>query len=59
VARLTHQPICRCFDNPKELNNRHLPSKRNPRVRELANGLRLDTTVPSLDLSRAWVTVHG
>jgi hypothetical protein len=29
------------------------------RVCELANGLRLGTTVPSQDLSGTWVTIRG
>jgi hypothetical protein len=51
-------PIRGCFDNPKGLNHRHLPSRRGPRVHELANSLRLGTVVPSQDLSGAWITVH-
>jgi hypothetical protein len=35
-----------CFGNPEGLNNGHLPSRRGPRVHELANGLRLGTVVP-------------
>jgi hypothetical protein len=52
-------PGNRCFNNLEGLNNGHLPSRRGPRVHELANGLRLDTVVSSQDLSGAWVTVRG
>jgi hypothetical protein len=38
-------PIHGCFDNSEGLNNRHLPSWRNPRVCELTNDLRLGTAV--------------
>jgi hypothetical protein len=34
-----------CFNDTVGLNNEHLPSWRDPRVRELANGLRLGTVV--------------
>jgi hypothetical protein len=47
-----------CFDNPEGLNNGHFLSGRGPQVLELANSLRLCTTVPSQDLSVAWVTVR-
>jgi hypothetical protein len=50
-------PIYRCFNNPEGLNNRHLPSWHSPRVRELANSLRLGTVVLSQDLSGVYVTV--
>jgi hypothetical protein len=52
-------PVRGCFDNLVGLNNGHLPSGNDPRVRELANDLRLGTVVPSQDLSGAWITVHG
>jgi hypothetical protein len=51
-------PILKCLGDPEGLNNGHLPSEHSPRVHELANVMRLDTTVPSWDLSGAWVTVH-
>jgi hypothetical protein len=38
---------------------RGLASRRGPRARELANGLRLSTAVRTQDLSGAWVTVQG
>jgi hypothetical protein len=50
-------PIRGCFDNLEGLNNRYLPSRRCPQVRELANGLRLGTVVLSQDMSGAWVTI--
>jgi hypothetical protein len=40
-------PIQRCFDDLEGLNNGYLPSEHGPQVRELANGLRLGTVVPS------------
>jgi hypothetical protein len=46
-------PVCGCFDNPERLNYRDLPGGRGSRVRELADGLRLSTTLPSQDLSGA------
>jgi hypothetical protein len=52
-------PILRCLDNLKGLNNGYLPSGHGPRVHELANGLRLGTAGPSQDLSGAWVIVQG
>jgi hypothetical protein len=52
-------PIHGCSDNLDGLNNGGLPSWRGPRVHELVNGLRLDTAVPSQDLSGSWVTVSG
>jgi hypothetical protein len=45
--------ILRCLDNLEVLNNGYLPSWHGPQVRELANGLRLGTAVPSQDLSGA------
>jgi hypothetical protein len=36
-----------------------LPSQCSSQVHELANGIRLGTTVLSQDLSGAWVTIHG
>jgi hypothetical protein len=39
--------VYECFDKLKGLNNRHLPSGHGPQVRELDNGPRLGTTVPS------------
>jgi hypothetical protein len=56
---LRGDPICRCFDDPKGLNNGYLSSGHGPQVHKLANGLRLSTVVPSQDLSGACVTVHG
>jgi hypothetical protein len=50
-------PVRGCFDNTEGLNNVHLPSGCGPRVCDLANDLRPGTTVPSQDLSGAWVTV--
>jgi hypothetical protein len=52
-------PICGCYDNPEGLNRENLPSGHGSRVRELANGLKLGTAVPSQDLSGAWVTIRG
>jgi hypothetical protein len=52
-------PVLTCLDDPEGLNNGYLPSGRGSRVHELANSLRLGTTVPSQDLSGAWVTVRG
>jgi hypothetical protein len=52
-------PILRCLDDSEWLNNRYLPSKRSPQVRELANGLRHGTAMPSQDMSGAWVTIWG
>jgi hypothetical protein len=46
-------PVCGCFDNPEGLDRENLPSGRGSRARELANGLRLGTAVPSQDLSGA------
>jgi hypothetical protein len=43
-------PVLRCLDDPKGLNNGYLPSGCGPQVPELANGLRPVTTVPSQDL---------
>jgi hypothetical protein len=53
---LRTDPVHGCFDDPEGLNNGYLPSGRGPRVHEVANDLRLGTTVLSLDLSGAWVT---
>jgi hypothetical protein len=50
-------PIRGGFDNPEGLNYGHLPSWHDPRVRELANGLRLATAVPSQDLSGSRITI--
>jgi hypothetical protein len=52
-------PVLRCLDDPKGLNNGHLHSGHDPQVHELANGLRLGTVVLSQDLSGAWVTICG
>jgi hypothetical protein len=52
-------PVHECFDDPEGLNSGYLPSGCGPQVCELTNSLRLGTTVPSQDLSGAWVTVHG
>jgi hypothetical protein len=43
--------MLRCFDDPEGLNNGHLPSGHGPGVCDLANGLRLGTTVLSQNLS--------
>jgi hypothetical protein len=51
--------VLRCFDNPEGMNSEDLPSWCNSRVHELANGSRLGTTMPSLDLSGAWVIMCG
>jgi hypothetical protein len=51
-------PVCRCFDNPEGLNNRYLPSRCGPRVRELAIDLRLGSVVASQDLSGVRVTLR-
>jgi hypothetical protein len=40
-------PVHGCFDNLEGLNNGYLPSGHSPRVCELANGLRLGTTISS------------
>jgi hypothetical protein len=50
-------PVYGCFNNLEGLKNEHLPSRRGPRVCELANHLRLGTVVLSQDLSGVWVTV--
>jgi hypothetical protein len=52
-------PILRCFNNSEALNYGDLPSQCSSQVHELANGIRLGTTVLSQDLSGAWVTIHG
>jgi hypothetical protein len=49
-------PVLMCFDNLDGLNYEDLLVCL---VLELANGLRLGTTVPSQDLSGVWVTIHG
>jgi hypothetical protein len=49
-------PVLRCLDDPEELNNRNMPCGHGPQVHELANDMRLGTTVSSQDLSEAWVT---
>jgi hypothetical protein len=51
-------PVRGCFDKPEGLNNKHLPCRHGPRVRELAISLRLGTSMPSQDLSGAWITLH-
>jgi hypothetical protein len=51
--------IFMCFDDPKGLNIGYLPSGRGSRVRELANGPRHSTALPSQDLSGTWVTIQG
>jgi hypothetical protein len=43
-------PIRRCFDDPEWLNNGYLASGCDPRVRELANSMRLGTEVTSQDM---------
>jgi hypothetical protein len=52
-------PIRGRFDNPEGLNHGNVPSRRGSRDCELTNGLRLDTAVPSQNLSGAWVTVRA
>jgi hypothetical protein len=52
-------PVRGCFNNPEGLNNWILPSRCDPRVHELANGLKLGTVVLSQDLNGAWVTMRG
>jgi hypothetical protein len=52
-----HRPIHGCFDNLEGLNNGHLTSQHGYQVHELANILRLGTTVLSQDLNGVWVTV--
>jgi hypothetical protein len=52
-------PVHGCFNNPEGLNHGNLSSGHGSWVRELANGLRLGTALPSRDLSEAWVAVHG
>jgi hypothetical protein len=44
-------PVHRCFDNPKGLNNGHWLSRCGPRVPELGISLRLGTIVLCQDLS--------
>jgi hypothetical protein len=51
-------PVCGCLNKPEGLDNMYLPSGCGPRFRELPNGMRLGNVVSSLDLSRAWVTIH-
>jgi hypothetical protein len=50
-------PSTGVFDNLEGLNNGHLTSQRGYQVHELANILRLGTTVLSQDLNGVWVTV--
>jgi hypothetical protein len=44
---VTTDPILRCFINPEWLNCEHLLEGLIPVLGELANGLRLNTEVPS------------
>jgi hypothetical protein len=44
-------PVLRCFDNSEGLNNGHLSRGRGPQVHELANCLRLGTTMANQDAS--------
>jgi hypothetical protein len=57
VARKWHglcaNPVLKCLNGPKGLNNGYLPSGHDPQVHKLANSLRLSTAVPSQDLSGA------
>jgi hypothetical protein len=48
-----------CFGILEELNNKYLPSGCGPRVRKLANNLRLGNVVLSHDLSGVWVSIGG
>jgi hypothetical protein len=50
---LRADPDLRCLEHLEGLNNGYLPNGCGPRVRELANGLRLGTAVLSKDQSRA------
>jgi hypothetical protein len=52
-------PVRGCFDNPEGLNYGYLPSRCGSHVRELANGLRFSTVVPSQDLSGVLITLRG
>jgi hypothetical protein len=52
-------PILMYLDDLEGLNYWYLHRGRGPQVRELANGLRHHTVVPSQDLSGAWVTIQG
>jgi hypothetical protein len=54
---LRADPICGCFDNPERLDIEYLPSGCGPRVRELANCLRLDTVVPT-ESGSEWSLSH-
>jgi hypothetical protein len=58
-VRILHRPRHQVIHEPEAAKLQGLASRRGPRVHELANGLRLGTTVPSQDLSGAWVTVWG
>jgi hypothetical protein len=51
-------PIVRCFINLEGLNCEDLLEGVILKLDELANGLRLNTEVPSQDLSGAWVTIR-
>jgi hypothetical protein len=51
-------PVLRCVNNPEGLNCRDQLEDVIPELGELANGLRLNTEVPSQDLSGAWVTIR-
>jgi hypothetical protein len=51
-------PGLRCVNNSKGLNCGDLLEGVIPELGELTNGLRLDTAVPSQDLSAALVTVQ-
>jgi hypothetical protein len=56
-CKILTDPVLRCFVNPKGLSCGDLLVGVVPR--DMANGLRLSTVVPSQDLTRAWVTVQG
>jgi hypothetical protein len=51
--------VLRCLENSEGLSNGYLPVGRGPLVHELANDMRLGTTVLSQDLSGAWLTIQG
>jgi hypothetical protein len=51
-------PVLSCFINPKGLNYEDLLEGIIPELDELANGLRLNTEVPSQDMSGALVTIR-
>jgi hypothetical protein len=63
VVRKSHSirldPVLRCLDDLKGLNNGYLPSGCGRRVRKVANDLKPSFVVLIKDLSGAWVTIRG